>query len=329
MKLLRSLFYLALSGVLSWFLLVRPPADFKQPVPAPVVPIELAVAPEVVPPAPPAPPPPPPPPAPAPTEEPQPEPVEPEPEASSQPPAPEMGDPEGDEEETKTEPALKPEEKAQPEPEPEPQPEPEPEPEPRDKRIRREIAEIMASEKSIKAAKDELSGRTRRGLDRTIYSSARDQLAIARFFGERVMLIPRRADKQQQPHYYEIDAARSNQVVKRSETPPLDRYREYRDLGAYKYDDLPPEIRALRRKVMDRSRIFMFAAFISAREWALVMARRASALESCNVQLGEPARSEDDLRKVTMRYARLPGGAFDIQVTELLFADGTRWTHQP
>ncbi len=312
MKLFRALFYLAVSGVLSWFLLVRPPVGFERPVPVAAVPVELSVAPEVVPPAP-APPPPAPPP-PTPVEE---EPATPAEETSSEPPPPEMGDPEGDPEETDT--VLEPAKEEQPEPEPEP----------REKRIRREIGEIMASEEALEAAKEELAGLARRGLDRTIYSSARDQLSIARFFGERVMLIPRRSSKQQQPHYYEIDAAQSNQVVKRNETPPLDRYREYRDLSAYKYGDLPAEIRALRRKVMDRSRIFMFAAFISAREWALVMSRRATAIERCNAQLGGSARSEDDLRKVTMRYARLPGGGFDIEVTELLFADGTRWTHQP
>ena len=311
MSFVRTLIYLAISGVLSWHFLLRAPTDVE-PEPVKPEPIEIAVAPEVVPPAQVPPPPAPPPPAPA--EEPEPEP---EPKAasatlaSSEPPPPEMGDPEGDEEEKKTEPV----------------PEPEPE-EPREKRINREIAEIMASEQNVQAAKEELAGRSRRGLDRTIYSSARDQLAIARFFGERIMLIPRRKSKQEQPHFYEIDAARSSRVVKRSETPPLDRYREYRDLTSYKYGDLPEEIRALRRKVMDRSRIFMFAAFISAREWALVMARRSTALEACNSQLGG-TRTQDDLRKVTMRYARIPGGGFDIQVTELLFADGTRWTQQP
>ena len=79
---------------------------------------------------------------------------------------------------------------------------------------------------------------------------------------------------------------------------------------------------------MKRGAIFLFAALIPPSEWAVVMARRAAALEACAREQGK-ARRLEDLRRVEMRYVALPGGGFDIAVKQLVFADGTRWTQHP
>ena len=110
------------------------------------------------------------------------------------------------------------------------------------------------------------------------------------------------------------------------ETPPLDRYRQYRDLFAFKYESLPAPLRDLRRRVFSRSDAYLFAALIPPREWGLVIVRREAALAAFNrtAPAGGP-RTMKDVRGFTMAYERRAGGAFDIRVREIQFADGSRY----
>ncbi|MHC4953267.1 MAG: hypothetical protein ACYTGZ_05205 [Planctomycetota bacterium] len=323
MTFLRSVFYLAVSAALSWHFLLRPPLESPAE-PTPIRRVELAVAPSVEPPpeespeetseALPPPPPPPPanepePPAETPSEPAPEELVEPE---ESAPPPPEAGTPEGDEEEEATEPV--PEEK------------PEEKPEPAEDRIRREIENIASSEQMVSAASSELTGKTRRGFTTEFDTVTEHQFLIAQFYGERLLLIPRKGLDPRNHHYYVIDAARSDVVRRVNDVPPSN-FRQVRDLldPDIKYSALPAPLKSLRRKVTLASQIFLFAAPIPPREWAVVMARRAAALEACNDELGGKPRTLEDLRRVKMRYVALPGGGFDIQVKEFVFADGAHW----
>ncbi|MEM8882848.1 MAG: hypothetical protein AAGD14_02120, partial [Planctomycetota bacterium] len=195
-------------------------------------------------------------------------------------------------------------------------------------RVRREISEIQSSPEKIEEAAAEVSGRTRRGFRTVFYSSAEDQLAIARFFGEPVVLVPRKGLDPRNHFYYRVDGASFDKIVRVNEKPPTNRFRQYRDLSSYEYAELPGMMRALRRRVPVRSDIYLFASLIPPSEWAVVIARRQAALATCQQQLSG-ARSLQDLRRVEMRYVPLSGGGFDIEVKQLVFADGTRWKNQP
>jgi len=141
-----------------------------------------------------------------------------------------------------------------------------------------------------------------------------------------VLLIPRKGLDPRNHHYFVIDAARSDETRRVNGTPPSN-FRQVRDLldRDIRYASLPTALKTLRRQVTLSSDIFLFAAAIPAREWAIVMARRAAALERCNDEFGGPTRTLKDLRRVKMRYVPLAGGGFDIQVKEFVFADGKRW----
>ena len=322
MSFLRGLLYLAISAFVSWHFLVRPPVDAPTQ-PTPIKRVELAVAPKVEEPPPaekseeereeperpaelPPPPPPPAPPAPpAPPTENAPEPAE-EPEPT--PPPAEAGSPDGDEKEESTEPVT------------------EEQPLPAEERIRQEIENIASSKRLVEEARKELLGPARRGFTTEFDTATRDQLAIARFFGEQILLIPRKGLSPANHHYFVIDAAQSFETRRVNDVPPSN-FRQVRDLldRDIRYSSLPAPLKTLRRQVTLSSEIFLFAAAIPPREWAIVMARRAAALERCNAELGGTARTLADLRRVKMRYVPLNGGGFDIQVKEFLFADGTRW----
>jgi len=316
MKLLRAGMFLAVSTVVSWHFLLRP-SDIA-PVKAPkIARIEIAVAPGVVPEqntpeadsedtpvTPPAPP----------QSEPAPNaPQPPVPEQEETPSAPERGDPDGDEDAEDSDPVP-----AKP---PRP-PEDDEDTVSKEDQARGEIASIRGSSENVQRAADELSGKTRRGFRTVLYSSASDQLAIARTFGEQLVLVPRKGLDPKRPHYYLLDAAGSGTVRRVSAKPPLEQFRQYRDFFAFEYSDLPAAVRALRRKVTVRSDVFLFAALIPPSEWAVVMSRRAAAL-------GESGRKIEDLRRAEMRYVALPGGGYDIRVKQLIFADGSRWTQLP
>ncbi|MHC4849215.1 MAG: hypothetical protein ACYTEG_12270 [Planctomycetota bacterium] len=302
MSLVRALLFLAVSAVLSWHFLLRHTGE------VPVLPqgaerMEMAVAPGIVPDAEPE--------ANAAAEIEPPAEVTPEPQPA--PPPPERGDPDGDKEEKNAEPIpeeTKPAETSA-------------------QRARREVEQIRESGEQVEKAAEEVSGKTRQGFRTVLYSSAEDQLAIARYFGEQLVVVPRKGLDPRRPHYYLVDAGGNGDVTRIDEKAPLDRFRQYRDFFAFEYSDLPGVVRSLRRKVPIRSEIFLFAALIPPSEWAVVMARRATALENCRRELGGEARGLEDLRRVEMRYVALPGGGFDIGVKQLVFADGTRWTQHP
>jgi hypothetical protein len=309
-KLIRACLFLALSAVVSWHFLLRP-SDLSPAQTPKIARVEIAVAPGVVP------------------EETVPEktapektvpedtipeaaepetdaqepaaepaPVPPIPQPDETPPAPERGDPDGDEDVEETEPVPEVSKEEQ---------------------TRGEIASIRGSAKKVKRAADELSGKTRRGFRTVLYSSAEDQLAIARTFGEQLVLVPRKGLDPKRPHYYLLDASGAGTVRRVAAKAPLEQFRQYRDFFAFEYSDLPDAVRGLRRKVTVRSDVFLFAALIPPSEWAVVMSRRAAALQ-------DSGRKIEDLRRAEMRYVALPGGGYDIRVKQLLFADGSRWT---
>jgi hypothetical protein len=305
MRLLRASLFLAVSAVVSWHFLLRPTDTAPAKAPK-IARIEIAVAPGVVP-------------EPAADEapseaapetntEPAPAPEIPEapiPEPEEAPPPPERGDPDGEEDIEASEPVPEVSKEEQ---------------------ARGEIASIRGSSVKVQRAADELSGKTRRGFRTVLYSSAEDQLAIARTFGEQLVLVPRKGLDPKRPYYYLLDAADSDSstgsVRRIAEKAPLEQFRQYRDFFAFEYSDLPDAVRGLRRKVTVRSDVFLFAALIPPSEWAVVMSRRATALQQSGSKI-------EDLRRAEMRYVALPGGGYDIQVKQLIFADGSRWTQTP
>jgi hypothetical protein len=326
MRLIRDLFLLAVAAAVSYLVLLHrteePPAAPEGTSPTPV---ELTVAPSVeeepVPPVAEDPPPPPPPEPPDLVERAGEPPVETPPEpretaATSPPPAPESGTPEGEE--------NGPGDAANPAPE-EPVPAP-PTAEEEAERLREEIRGLAASAELRHEATEELAGRARRGFRTVFLCAARDQLAIARWFDEALVLVPRAGLDPDHPYHYRLETHEPARVVRVAEAAPLARFRQYRDLFAFPYGTLPGPLRDLRRSVFNRGDVYLFAALVPPSEWAVVIARRRAALRTYNARRSGPPRTLDDVRRVTMRYVPLAGGGFDIRVAQILFADGTHWT---
>ena len=141
-----------------------------------------------------------------------------------------------------------------------------------------------------------------------------------------VVLVPRSGLDPRAGHYHRLSPGAMTEVETVRKSPPLERYRQYRDLFVFPYESLPTPLRELRRQVFVRGDVYLFAVLIPATEWGLVISRREAALAHYNRgRPGEP-RSLGDVRRFTLRYLRLPGNAFDLQVTEILFADGERWS---
>jgi hypothetical protein len=173
-----------------------------------------------------------------------------------------------------------------------------------------------------------VTGEARRGFRTVFLCAGRDQLAIARFFGEPLVLVPRAGLDPERPYFFRIEAGPAPRVVRVDQAAPLSAFRQYRDLFAFPYDTLPEAVRRLRRSVPDRQEVYLFAALIPPAEWAVVIARREAALSEFNrLHRGHP-RTMEEVRRVTMRYAPLPGGGFDVRVTQILFSDGTHWTKE-
>lgn len=310
--LLRNVFWLAVSAGLSWWFVfgLEPAPAFAGPAPEPprvggalqvtTVPAPSAPAPEspveeeeqvaAVPEAVPVP-------VPAP-ELPEPEPVA----------APDVGTPDAEEDAVAAE-AL---------------PEPEPASEAQDELPAAPPApgarELMARPDLVRAAREELSGETPRGFSTTLLAAPEEQLDIARFFGEELVLLPRAAldPEASAPRWFRV-ATGGAPRIETVEGPPPRRFRQYRDLFAYEYQRLPEPLRDLRRSVLARDEVFLFAALIPASEWALVIARRRAALE-------DAGREAADLRGCALRYTRR-GEGYDLLVDELQFTDGSR--HRP
>lgn len=180
--------------------------------------------------------------------------------------------------------------------------------------------ELMTDPTLLEAARQELTGQARKGFTTVLLSAPEDQLAIARHFGEELVLVPRSAldPRNASPRYFRIALEGPEAVEIVPGRPPLERFRQYRDLFDYEYARLPAPLRELRRSVLARSEVYLFAALIPPAEWALVIGRREAALS----RAGRPAAG---VRRFQLRYLPLPDGGFDLQVTEILFDDGTRY----
>ncbi len=186
----------------------------------------------------------------------------------------------------------------------------------------RRTAQDLSTDASLTklAAKELSGGQAALGFSTVLISSPEDQLDIARAFGEEVVLVPKGAlaeDGQAESFQLQFRGAREPKVVAVKGRPDLERSRQYRDLFAYEFQHLPPKVRELRRAVIRRDEVFLFAALIPASEWAVVIGRRREACEHAGI-------SEDDVDQYVLRYVRTRTGGFDFTVDELLLANGER-----
>ena len=182
----------------------------------------------------------------------------------------------------------------------------------------REVLEFMENTELLRAAELEVSGESRQGFETVLVAAPGEQLAIARAFGEEVVLIPKSAidPAAERPSYFRVGPSGAVETV--AGRPELTQFRQYRDLFDYEYSLLPEPIRTLRRSVLSRSEVFLFAALIPAPEWAVVIGRRRSALSASGRELSE-------VRRFTLSYVLRPNGHFDFVVDEIRFQDGTRF----
>lgn len=182
-------------------------------------------------------------------------------------------------------------------------------------------AELSADRTLRDQATRELSGaQASLGFSTTLISSPEDQLDIARAFGEDIVLIPRAAlgDGDDATSFRLRGlGGKSPQIESLQGRPDLEHSRQYRDLFAYEFQRLPAKIRELRRQVIRRDEVFLFAALIPASEWAVVIGRRQEACLAASV-------SEDDVEQYVLRYVRGADGGFDFVVDEILLASGKR-----
>ncbi|QDV08060.1 hypothetical protein Poly30_35960 [Planctomycetes bacterium Poly30] len=244
-------------------------------------------------------------PEPEPEPEPQPEP-EPEAEPEPQVAAAELGTRDGDEEMEERSAPVEPDEPTEPEPAADPRP----------------TATDLSRDVALQAqATRELSGaQASLGFTTTLISSPEDQLDIARAFGEDIVLVPRSAlDDTAQAESFRLRprSGSSSTIETLAGRPDLERSRQYRDLFAYDFQRLPAKIRELRRRVIRRDEVFLFAALIPASEWAVVIGRRQEACRAAGVL-------EDDVEQYILRYVRVAGGRFDFIVDEIRLASGER-----
>jgi len=179
---------------------------------------------------------------------------------------------------------------------------------------------LMRDKALLALARDELSGESSQGFETVLLASTEQQLEIARFFDEELVMIPKRFldEDDDDPHYYRLSTGSSPKVELVSGRPALESYRQYRDFFDYDYSRLPDPIRELRRSVLDRNEIYLFGALISPKEWAVVIARRREALASSGRQASE-------VRQYILRYIRQPSDRIDVVVEEILFTDGERY----
>ena len=120
------------------------------------------------------------------------------------------------------------------------------------------------------------------------------------------------------PTWFRLSPSGDELVERMAEPPPLEGYRQYRDLFDYEYARLQEPLRELRRSVLSRADVYLFGALIPAREWAVVVQRRREALAECG-------RSSDEVNRFVMQYRPRPQGGFDLEVADILFADGSRF----
>ncbi len=331
----RHALLLALSAALSWWLLLGwpprpslPQAPDEAPASVALLPLLLAPVADVAPEPEPAP-------EPTPELEPAPEPEAPEPPrpdpvvaaATTPDPQPPVEAP------AEPEPELEPEEpgasthdETPPPPElgaPEGELEPGGSAAPDEPTVAEQVGALMRDEELLDEARAELAGERTHGFATVLVAAPEEQVEIARFFGEELVLVPRSTldPDAARPRYFRLGVDGDAQVEAVAGRPPLERYRQYRDLFDYEYGRLPESLRSLRRSVLARSEVYLFAALIPTSEWAVVVARRREALRDADAELG-------DVRRFVLRYVRAEDGAFDLRVEEIVFADGSRYRPQ-
>jgi len=195
---------------------------------------------------------------------------------------------------------------------------PAPQPPPAKKTGGRTLESCLQDAGLMAQARAELAEGARKGLTTVLLAAPEDQLEIARYFGEELVLVPRSTlDASTAPRYYRLTDAGSPAVETVSSAPPLDGHRQYRDLFDYEYARLPEALRELRRSVPAREDVYLFAALLSAPEWALVIARRQEALAVAGRELSA-------VHQCVLRYARGGRGSFDLSMVEMVLTDGTR-----
>ena len=182
------------------------------------------------------------------------------------------------------------------------------------------IATLMSDAELLASAQSELSGEVRKGFSTVFITAPEDQVSIARFFGEELVLVPRQAMNPEttSPGWFRVGAGPKPKIEQMQGRPPLSRYRQYRDLFDYEYARLPAPLRSLRRSVLLRSEVYLFAALVPPAEWAAVIGRRREAL----AQADRPA---SEVRRFVIRYDRLTDATYDVAVQEIVFQDGTRF----
>ena len=184
--------------------------------------------------------------------------------------------------------------------------------------------QAMASEELVSAAKSELSGDVRPGFATVLLAAPEEQLDIARFFGEEIVLVPKSAldISSGDARYFRLVLDGVPRVESVGGTTSLEGFRQYRDLFEYEYARLPGPLRELRRSVLTRNEIYLFGALIPAREWAVVIQRRREALD-------QSGRDASETRRFVLEYRPRAQGGFDLKVEEIVFADGDRFRPSP
>lgn len=181
----------------------------------------------------------------------------------------------------------------------------------------RTATSLMSDQELLEAARAEVSGETRRGFATVLLASPEQQLGIARFFEETLVLVPRANldPLAESPIYFRVAADGAERVETVAGRAPLEGFRQYRDLFDYEYARLPDSLRELRRSVFARSEIFLFAALIPVQEWAVIVGRRNEALALSGRELA-------DVRRFVLRYVQGAQGGFDLRVEQIVFVDG-------
>lgn len=184
----------------------------------------------------------------------------------------------------------------------------------------RSAEQLMADSELLTDARAEVSGESKKGFATVLLASPEEQLEIARFFGEKLVLVPRENlnPEAESPTYFSVVAGSNERVQVVSGRAPLEGYRQYRDLFDYEYARLPDALRELRRSVFARNEIFLFAALIPVEEWAVIVGRRREALNLSG-------REISDVRRFVLRYVKRSQQGFDLRVEEILFADEERF----
>lgn len=179
--------------------------------------------------------------------------------------------------------------------------------------------QMMSDDQLLAEARSEWDGEARKGFATVLLATPEEQLDIAHYFGEELVLVPRSALDEARSDRRHYRVGPQGQVQSVAGLPSFDDFHEYRDLFDYEYARLPAPVRELRRSVLSRNEIYLFAALVPLREWALVVGRRREALIASG-------REASEVQRYVLEYERMPAGGFDLRVEEIVFVDETRFT---